>query len=128
MASRLFHLTAANSVNLTQIGDTGAKITGVVAFTTTNVAAFLKFWWGNSQNFSSNKDTPTVGTDVPELTIPLPAGSGAGVAGAPITITWTGDAAPRDNGNLFMALTLNAADTDNTAVAANAAIVSVSYQ
>lgn len=128
MASRFFHLTAANATTPQQIGDTGAKIISFVGFTTTNAAVYAKFWWGNSQNFSSNKDVPTVGTDVPQLTIPLAAGSGAGVPGAPVVFTYTTDAGPRDNGNLFIAFTANAADSDNTAVAANAAIVSVSYQ
>lgn len=126
MASRTFHFTTVANTNPVPIANLGtnAAITGYVMSNVAATAIFAKFYWGNANSFSSAKDVPTVGTDIPALTVPLAAGTATapGVA----ALTWTSDAAPRGNGMLFVAFTGAQADSDTTAPAAGA-LVSVTY-
>lgn len=127
MSSRPFHFSSANNTTPVQIGPTSsAQLTGVsIINTSTTANAAVKFYWGNKLNFSSGNDSPTVGTDVPAYTFSLPA---AASATTPVFLTAGWGDGPRGNGELWMAITQNAADSDNTAVAAGAVIVSLTWQ
>ena len=120
MSSAIFKLTAAGSTNLTRIGgDNGAVITGFEIYNTAAAARFVKLYWGAPGTFSSNADAPTVGTDVPNVTIGIPTVSAA---------RQSYYSAPRGRGLLYLATTVNAADTDTTAVTAGDLIISLFYE
>lgn len=117
MAARITKFTAAGSTNLQPIAGTElSQVAGWNIINTAAAARFVKLYYGNRNTFSSNGDTPTVGTDVPRVTIQIPATSGV-TASFPIPL-----AGP---GTLFVATTVNAADTDATAVTAGDLIVSL---
>lgn len=121
MAAGLKKLTAANTTNLTLIKD-GA--TGVLksldALNTTAAAVFVKFFWYIP---TIANPVPAVGTTVPDLTIEIPA---LGTTTGNINRDWS--AGLSKGGLLFMAITNLAADSDNTAVAAGSAIVTVGFE
>ncbi len=125
MASRTFKLTTTASTNLTQIGVTSAQITGIVATSISTTMAFMKFYWGNSLTFSSNKDTPTVGTDVPAMTVGIPVGTATSPTN--VITTWGESAGPRGNGDLFIAVTGTVADSD-TSNAPAGIVITVTWQ
>lgn len=127
MASRPFHFQSANNVTPIPVGNTPAMVTGLsIINTSTSNTAAVKLYWGNSNNFSSGKDVPTVGTDIPAYTFAL----GVGTASIPAVLTagWGSGDGPRGNGMLFVAVTVNPADSDATAPAAGAVIVSLTWQ
>lgn len=127
MASRVFHFTTLASTAPVPVGQTGAPMSSITGYEMVNTAAtamFVKFYWGNKNSFSGGNDVPTVGTDVPALTVALAAG--ASTTPARSALTWTQDVAPRGNGALFMAVTGAQADTD-TSVPAAGAVISVTY-
>jgi hypothetical protein len=129
MSSRPFHFTSANNTTPVQVGQLGsAQLTGVSLINTSTTAnAAVKFYWGNKLNFSSGNDAPTVGTDIPAYTFSMPA---AASATTPVFVTagWGSSDGPRGNGELWMAITQNAADNDTTAPATGAVIVSLTWQ
>lgn len=127
MTSRVFHLTSANTINLTQIGNSPAQLTGYdIVNTSTTTDAFVKFWWGNANSFANGSDKPTLGTDIPNITIAVPDGA----ANAPYTqqCYFGNESGPMMPGNLFMATTANASDTDNTAIGSGQLIITIYYK
>lgn len=126
MSSRILKLTSAASVNLTPVGGTErVKVTGWEIWNTNAAARFVKLYWGNAQyggaggGFSGNGDKPTVGTDVPLVTIPVAA------TGENRQALYSGI---QGTGTCFIATTVNAADTDNAAVGAGDLIISIFYE
>ena len=126
MASRTFHFTTTASTSPVPVGNAGtdAMITGYEMSNVAATAMFVKFYWGNNTNFSSSNDVPTVGTDTPAWTVPLPSGSTT--APARVYMSWPQDSGPRGKGVLFMAVTGAQADSDTSNPAAGA-VISVSY-
>lgn len=126
MASRILKFTAAGSTNLTPVGPTErVTITGYEIYNAAAAARFVKLYFGNAlyggggSGFSGNGDKPTVGTDVPLLTIGLAATSRAAQSyTSPLC----------HQGTCFVATTVNAPDSDNTAVTAGDLIVSIFYE
>lgn len=118
MAS-VFKQTSAASTNLQKIGNMGqCKCYGYNIVNTNAAARYVKFYWGAPGTWSSSGNTPTVGTDVPLMTILIPA-TGTTVA------NW-----PQGNGNqgeFWMATTANAGDADATAVGAGDLISSIFF-
>ena len=111
MASKKFRLNSAASTNLTKIQDMGANMRGILAINTNAAARFLKFY--------DSVDPPTVGTTVPALTVQMPATA--------MTQLFPTDAVAWKNA-LWIATTVNAADSDATAVGAGDLLVSVFYE
>jgi hypothetical protein len=114
-------IVAANTTNLTLIKD-GA--TGVLksldALNTTAAAVFVKFFWYIP---TAAAPVPAIGTTVPDLTIEVPA---LGTTTGNVNRDWASGL--QKAGLLFMAITNLAADSDNTAVAAGSALVTVGYE
>lgn len=119
MSYSVFKLTSAGSLNLTPIGNSPNMFChGWVIYNTAAAARFVKLYWGAPGTFRGGGDMPTVGTDIPALTIGIPATTSAQIN------------LPDGVGNLgymFMATTVNAADTDATAVTAGDLILSIFY-
>lgn len=121
MASTPFKLTAANSTNLTKLKDIGSGVLkSVDAINTTAAAVFLKFYWFP---FNASAAAPTVGTTVPDLTIEIPA---LGTTTGNVNRDWS--AGLSKAGVLWFAITNLVADSDNTAVAAGSAIVTIGFE
>ena len=116
MSCSVFHLTSAATTNLTQLGVGHTQLYGYSIVNTAATALFVKFYWGAPGTFSGGGDLPTVGTDIPALTVGIPTVS---------TLTLSYNEPIAGEGNLFMATTVNAADTDATAVAAGNLIMSI---
>lgn len=94
-------------------------IVGWYLYNSAAAARFVKLYWGNTTNFSSQKDVPTIGTDVPNVTIQIPATSAVtGNFHSPFT----------GIGTCFLSVTVNAIDTDNTAGSAGDVIGSMFYE
>ncbi|MDE2098339.1 MAG: hypothetical protein KGL39_13885 [Patescibacteria group bacterium] len=88
MVSSPFHLTAAASVNLTQLGNMAhAGLWGYSIVNTALSTRFVKFYWGPPGTFSGGGDTPTVGTDIPAITLAIPPVSGLGTPLAAPTLS-----------------------------------------
>jgi hypothetical protein len=114
-----FRLTSAATTNPISIkGSFGAILSGQVVNTGTT-AAFLKFY---------NKATaPTVGTDIPVVTLMLPA-TAAGTNAAPVNIAEVlGIIGYKFGTGIGMALTGAYADSDTTAIAAGQVNLNLFY-
>ncbi len=119
MSARVFKLTSGASLNLTEVGQGPQKLTGYEIYNTAAAARFVKLYWGVPGQFSSSGDKPTVGTDVPNITIQV---------GATAPARQSYSEGLQNSGNLFLATTVNAADTDATTVSAGDLIISLFYQ
>lgn len=105
-----FSLSSAATTNATLISAT-ATLYGLTATNTGGATAFVKIY--------DKATSPTVGTDVPVLTLPIPAG---GYVTVPIdTRGW------RPANGIALAITNLASDSDTTAVAAAQVKIIVSY-
>ncbi len=124
MASRIYKFTSAASTNLQPVGPgERCTLTGYEIVNTNAAARCVKVWWGNSLSFSGAKDVPTIGTDVPEVTILCAAlGTTTGRTAASYT------SPPCSQGTMFVATTVNPADSDATAVGSGDLIVSIFYE
>lgn len=118
MAS-VFKQNSANSTNLQRVGNvTGIKCYGYNIVNTNAAIRYVKIYWGPPGNWSSSGSTPTVGTDVPSITVLVPATSTA-------VGNWV-----QGNGNqgeMWMSTTTGAADSDATAVGAGDLLTSLFY-
>lgn len=115
----IYKQTAAGGLNLTKIGGyTGIKCYGYNIVNTAAAARFVKLYWGPPGNWSSAGNTPTVGTDIPLVTILIPATS---------TVSVPFQQPIGNNGEMFMATTVLAADTDTTVVTAGDLISSIFF-
>lgn len=120
MSSAVLKFTAAGSTNLQPVGpDGGAVLTGFEIFNTAASARFVKIYWGAPGSFSGGADSPVVGTDVPAITIEIDTVKPARQA------YFSGI---RGRGRMFVATTVNAADSDSAAVTAGDLIVSIFYE
>lgn len=104
-------VNSAATTNATSIKGSAGTVMAIVCNNINAAARFVKFY---------NKATaPTVGTDVPVFTIPIPAGSIVSVA--------CGNAGIRFGTGIALAITAVGTDADTTAVAANEIKVATSY-
>lgn len=119
MSYPIFKLTSANSLNLNQVGQNqNTDLYGWAIVNTNAAARYVKLYWGVPGRFSGGKDVPTVGTDIPQITIECtPAGTSINSFSKGIG----------NQGTLFMATTTGAQDTDTTVVAAGDLIISLMY-
>ena len=119
MSYPIFKLTSLNTTNLNQIGQNqNTDLYGWAIVNTNAAARYVKLYWGVPGKFSGGKDFPTVGTDIPTITIECtPAGTSINSFSKGIG----------NQGSLFMAMTTLPADTDATAVGAGDLIASIFY-
>ena len=108
-----YKLIAQNSTNETNIKATGGNLYSITAIGLTSTVTYLKLY--------DLDTTPSVGTDVPVMTIPVPANTqGAGVTipflyGVNFTL------------GIGIAITALSADDDTTAVDADSVIINLTY-
>lgn len=120
MTASVLKLATANTTNLTKVKDQPASLKGISCLNTTAAAIFLKFYWYVP---TPSAPVPTVGTTVPDITIELPA---LGTTTGNVIQSWPDGL--QKAGLLFFAVTNLAADSDSTAVAAGAGLISVFYE
>lgn len=115
----VFKQNSGASTNLQKIGNmSGVKLYGYNIVNTNAAIRYVKFFWGPPGNWSSSGNTPTVGTDVPTITVLVPA-TGTLVGSFPNGMG--------NNGEMWMATTVNAADSDATAVGAGDLLSSIIF-
>lgn len=111
MSSMKFKVTSAANTTPILVKQQGGNLTGLVAINTNAAIRYLKFY--------DSSDAAVVGTTVPVITIQLPASSQT-------TLLPMDGIAFRQS--LYLAFTVNVADTDNTAVGAGDVIMTVFYE
>lgn len=110
-SSSMAKVISAASTNATSVKSSPGKVTGW-AFSNQNAAVrYLKLY--------NKASAPTVGTDIPVLTIAMPAGA-TGHVGF--------DSGPAFSAGIGLALTTGVADADTGAVAALDIVVNLLYQ
>lgn len=111
MSSKKLKRTSTADLNLAQVQQLGGNVRGLIAVNTNAAARFVKFY--------DSADAVVVGTTVPVLTVQL----------APSAMTAI---FPTDGINfklgIVMAMTVNAADNDATAVGAGDVIATVLFE
>jgi hypothetical protein len=101
MSAMKFRQVSGASTNLALVKAYAGNLTGAVIINTNAAARFVKLY--------ESTDLPTVGTTVPALTIEIPASS---------QVVINQHAAVNFSRSIWMATTVNAADSDTTAVGA----------
>lgn len=101
MSSMKFRQVSAATTNVARVKAIGANLTGALILNTNAAARYVKLY--------DQTDAPVVGTDVPALTIEVPASS-------QLPLSWpNGVSFAR---TMWMATTTGVADNDATAVGA----------
>lgn len=118
MTDTVFRLVTANTTNLTKVRDRPAVFKGIIAVNTAAYEIFVKLYWFRP---TASAAAPTVGTTAPAITIAIPA-LGTTTGGKELALT---EGCIGGSGNLFMAVTKLAADSDTTAVAAGDGLISL---
>lgn len=106
-------LKTGASTNLTFLGRDMNDLFGITAVNTAAYAIFIKAYWFTPG--AGSADAPTVGTTVPNATWQVGATSG-------IDLDF-GNARTKSNGDLWIAVTKLAADSDTTAVASGDGLI-----
>lgn len=118
MTASVYRLVTANTTNLNQVRSGPSKVRGIIAVNTAAYAIFVKLYWFQP---TASAAAPTVGTTPPSATIELPAlGTTTGGVMQNFTEGFIGG-----SGNLYIAVTKLAADSDTTAVAAGDGLISL---
>lgn len=120
MSANIFKQTSAASVNLTRVKILGANVMGWNIINTNAAVRYVKIYFVLPGGGPSGADGPVVGTTPPYITIQVPASGSAVAAFDPAGVSMKGD--------LWMATTVNAADSDATAVGAGDLITSLFIQ
>lgn len=108
-------LISAASTNATSVKASAGQVYTVIAHNTNAAVRYLKLY--------NKASAPTVGTDVPFLTLPIPGNA----AGAGFVLD-TGGIGIAFGTGIAMALTTGVSDVDSGAVAANEIVVNVLYK
>jgi hypothetical protein len=114
MSSITTRLVTGASTNLTRLSQSPALILeGIIPTNTAAYAIFVKFYWFDQSLQAAT--TPTVGTTVPNLTLSVPAAS---------TLPfYFGKDGLYGKGDLWVAVTKLAADTDTTVTVAGDGLI-----
>lgn len=105
------NINSAASTNATSVKASAGTVYSITASNTGASTRYVKLY--------NKASAPTVGTDVPVLTIPVPAG---GVVNVPF-----GTTGHRLATGIALAITANAADSDTTAIGASEVKVATAY-
>lgn len=109
--AKVFRLIALGTTNAITVKGSRGQVYGWYLFNAAAATRFVKLY--------NAIKTPNVGVDVPLLTLALPAGSAANV--------WFSAGIGDFNQGLGLATTVNAADSDATAVTAGDVIINLFY-
>lgn len=118
MSSTRYRLVTAGSTNLTEVRPSpGVPLTGAILVNTAAYDIFLKLYWFDAT--AGAAAGPTVGTTIPDLTIRIPT------AGERDLLITSGGIVGK--GDLWLAVTKLAADSDTTAVIAGDGIIQLLF-
>ena len=118
MTATVFRLVTGATTNLTKVRDYPTTVKGIIAVNTAAYAIFVKLYWFAP---TASAPAPTVGTTPPQVTIEIPAlSTTTGGVLQSFTEGFTGG-----NGNLWIAVTKLAADSDTTATVAGDGLISL---
>jgi hypothetical protein len=118
MTASVYRLVTAGTTNLNKIRQDSPKVKGIIAVNTAAYAIFVKLYWFRPVN---GTPAPTVGTTAPQVTIEIPAlGTTTGGIERSFTEGFSGG-----DGDLWIAVTKLAADSDTTAVVAGDGLISL---
>jgi len=118
MTASVFRLVTGATTNLNKVRQESPKVKGIIAVNTAAYEIFVKLYWFRPSNGAS---APTVGTTAPQVTIAIPAlGTTTGGVMQAFTEGFSGG-----DGDLWIAVTKLAADTDTTVVAAGDGLISL---
>ena len=122
MTARTFKFTTANTTNLRQVAQGPSVFKGGSFVNTTDDPYYVKLYWFQP---TASAATPTVGTTIPQMTIAVPP-LDVSTFGQPGTIcpSWP-DGINGGQGQLFVAVTGAAGDTDTTAVASGQGVITL---
>lgn len=122
MSSRPYKFTTLNTTNLRQVAQQPCVLKGASLVNTTDDAYYIKLYWFRP---TASAATPTVGTTIPDMTIAAPPLTNVDF-GQPGTLcpSWP-DGVIGGPGQLFVAVTAGAGDSDNTAVAAGQGVITL---
>lgn len=118
MTDQVYKFVTAGSTNLQQVRNGPATFKGLVAVNVAAYEIFVKLYWFVPTASASG---PTVGTTSPHLTIAIPA-LGTTTGGKEVL---PADGIGGNAGNLWVAVTKLAADSDTTAVSSGDGIISL---
>jgi hypothetical protein len=118
MTASVYRLVTLGSTNLNQVSNAPAKVKGIIAVNTAAYAIFVKLYWFLPTASASG---PTVGTTPVSVTIEIPA---LATSGGGIAYSFT-EGFMHLSGNLFIAVTKLAAESDTTAVIAGDGLISL---
>jgi hypothetical protein len=107
-----YRLISAASTNATSVKASAGTVYGMMLFNANAAVRYVKFY--------DKASSPTVGTDTPSLTIPLPPTNGGVVWPLPLPAGFTT--------GIALAITTGVADADTGAVAANDIVVNLIYK
>lgn len=111
MASKKLKLVSAANTTPVSIQQLGGNLKGLIAVNTNAAIRYMKFY--------DSTDAPAVGTTVPVLTVQIPASGSASPVLSPDGVGF--------KSSMWVAFTVNAADSDNTAVGAGDVITTIAY-
>lgn len=111
MSSKKLKITSLATTNLQLVQQISGNVRGLLAYNTNAAARFVKFF--------DKVDAVTLGTDVPVLTLQVPA------TGQTIFLPTDGI---NFKNSIWLAMTVNAVDNDVAAVGAGDLIVTVLYE
>lgn len=124
MNARMYKFTTLNTTNLRQVSDGPAAVYGGSFVNTTADAYYVKLYWFKP---TASAAAPTVGTTVPDVTIQVPSfDEAAGIGGnLPVAFPF---GLMQNSGQLYIAVTGAAGDSDTTAVAAGQGVITLFLQ
>jgi hypothetical protein len=108
-----YKLISTTSTNAQSVKNSAGNLYGIIAIGLTSTVRYLKLY--------NKASSPTVGTDVPVLTIPIPANT----QGAGVVIQFA--TGVNFAAGLAIAITGGVGDTDATAIAANDVVINLTY-
>ncbi|MEH1821522.1 MAG: hypothetical protein V7L31_20985 [Nostoc sp.] len=108
-----YKLISTATTNAASVKIGAGNLYSIVAIGLTSTVRYLKFY--------NKASAPTVGTDTPSMTIPIPANT----QGAGIAIQFTSGV--NFNTGIAIAITAGITDSDTTAIAANDVVVNLTY-
>jgi len=118
MTASVYRLVTTGSTNLNKVRDSVATVKGIIAVNTAAYEIFVKLYWFKP---TATASAPVVGTTPPQVTIAIPA---LGTATGGLQEAWP-DGFNGGDGNLWIAVTKLAADSDTTAVVAGDGLISL---
>lgn len=124
MNARPYKFTTGASTNLQRVSNGPAAFFGGSFVCTTADAYYVKFYWWKP---TASAETPTVGTTAPQLTIQVPSFDETNGIGGNLPVSFPCGIMGND-GQLWVAVTKGAADSDTTATDSGQGVITLFIQ